>query len=179
MDWLSEVNKRYRRNNQILFSKESEYLQDLRMLFEEQDHKTMVLWAMDFAAESVAVLETRYHWRNDPERPLKRPGNGHLGRLRAICTAKDTGLSRICEGGGLQEDVALCHAVGQACSVVHTAGHAIGYPAYDLTAIIHRYGIDACREAVESRKGEYVEKLFYWSGQTAITTRSWAAFLCQ
>ena len=44
---------------------------------------------------------------------------------------------------GCKEDVALCHAVGQACSVVHTAGHAIGYPAYDLTAIIHRYGIDA------------------------------------
>ena len=64
MDWLSEVNKRYRRNNQILFSKESEYLQDLRMLFEEQDHKTMVLWAMDFAAESVAVFPIQGRFRN-------------------------------------------------------------------------------------------------------------------
>ena len=82
MDWLSEVNKRYRRNNQILFSKESEYLQDLRMLFEEQDHKTMVLWAMDFAAELLLFWKPGIHWRNDPRGPLKRPGNGHLGRLR-------------------------------------------------------------------------------------------------
>lgn len=180
MDWLSEVNKRYRRNNQILFSKESEYLQDLRMLFEEQDHKNQVLWAMDFAAESVAVLETGIHWRNRPREALEAAWEWASGKIKMrYAQRKILDCHAFAKEAGCKEDVALCHAVGQACSVVHTAGHAIGYPAYDLTAIIHRYGIDACREAVESRKGEYVEKLFYWSGQTAITTRSWAAFLCQ
>lgn len=43
-----------------------------------------------------------------------------------------------------KEDIATVHAVGQACSVVHTAGHAMGYPIYDLTSFVHRYGIDDC-----------------------------------
>ena len=37
-------------------------------------------------------------------------------------------------------DAALCHAVGQACGTVHTAGHAMGYPVYELTAIVRALG---------------------------------------
>ena len=47
------------------------------------------------------------------------------------------------------EDIALCHAVGQGCSVVHTAGHAMGYPIYESdrpgAAPLAR---DRCRAAV-------------------------------
>lgn len=31
-------------------------------------------------------------------------------------------------------DAALCHAVGQRCSCVHTPKHALGLPVYELTA---------------------------------------------
>ena len=32
-------------------------------------------------------------------------------------------------------DAALCHAVGQGCSCVHTPKHALGLPVYELTAV--------------------------------------------
>ena len=57
-----------------------------------------------------------------------------------------------------KEDIAICHAIGQACAVVHTAGHAIGYPIYDLTAIIYRLGIENCAQTVEKRKQDYMDR---------------------
>ena len=49
MNWIDEVHMKLKRNNQILFAKDSEYLQDLMLLFQEQNHRVMVLWAFDFA----------------------------------------------------------------------------------------------------------------------------------
>ena len=34
-----------------------------------------------------------------------------------------------------KEDIAICHSIGQACAVVHTARHAIGYALY--LSLIH------------------------------------------
>jgi hypothetical protein len=41
----------------------------------------------------------------------------------------------------LEEDMALCHAIGQDCDVVDRKGRAIGFPVYDLTAIVRRFCI--------------------------------------
>ena len=71
----------------------------------------------------------------------------------------------------------MCHAVGQACAVVHTAGHAIGYPIYDLTSIVYKYGIENCISAVEARKQEYIDKIFYWNMQLGDYKGEWADFM--
>ena len=60
-------------------------------------------------------------------------------------------------------DIARCHAVGQACSVVHTAGHALGYPMYELTAIVLELGLDDCREPIEHRVRYYEQRLHDWA----------------
>ena len=65
----------------------------------------------------------------------------------------------------------------QACAVVHAASHALGYPIYDLTSIIYRLGIHHCIDAVERRKQEYIDKVFYWSEHFAEYSREWADFL--
>lgn len=75
------------------------------------------------------------------------------------------------------EDAALCHAVGQACSVVHTPRHAMGYPIYELTALVRRYGLDGCREAVERRVEGYRQLAVRWAGAWRDTLRRWAAFI--
>ena len=74
-------------------------------------------------------------------------------------------------------DIARCHAVGQACSVVHTEGHALGYPMYELTAIVREQGIKNCRLYVESRNAYYVERLLHWIVQESGFPGTWAAFL--
>ena len=76
-----------------------------------------------------------------------------------------------------EADIAMCHAIGQACSVVHVAGHTIGYPIYDLTSIIYRFGVDACTEAVELRKQEYIDIVFYWNEHLCDYKGEWAAFM--
>ena len=57
MNWVNEVRLRQKRKNQILFGKDSECLQDLIALLHGQDHRTIALWAFDFADESIALLE--------------------------------------------------------------------------------------------------------------------------
>ena len=76
-----------------------------------------------------------------------------------------------------KEDIARCHAVGQACAVVHTVGHAIGYPIYDLTSIVYQYGIEHCVKAVEARKQEYMDRLFYWREHWKEYEGEWAEFM--
>ena len=56
-------------------------------------------------------------------------------------------------------------------------GHAIGYPMYDLSAIVYRLGTASCAEAVEQRKREYINKLFYWNEHTGDHEGEWADFM--
>ena len=74
-------------------------------------------------------------------------------------------------------DQAVCHAVGQACAVVHTAGHAMGYPLYDLTSILFRLGMEDGVKAVEVRKQEYIDRLLYWGAHVGEYQGTWADFM--
>ena len=74
-------------------------------------------------------------------------------------------------------DRALIHAIGQGCSTVHTAGHGIGYPIYELTALVKRYGVENCEEIVEARVKEYFARLAYYCRERLLKQRQWAKFL--
>ena len=71
MDWLDEARARLNRKNQVLFAKDAAYLQDLTALFWDQDHRTMVLWAMGLAADSVAEPEEKYPGETRPREALE------------------------------------------------------------------------------------------------------------
>ena len=71
MDWLDEVEERLKNKRQILFTKDSKYLQDLTGLFQSQDHRVMILWAFDLAAELVAELERKYPDERRPREALE------------------------------------------------------------------------------------------------------------
>lgn len=83
MNWMDEVSARLKRGNQVLFGKDFEYLQDLNLLFQEQSHITLALWAFDLAGESVAALEEKYPRERRPREALEAAqdwaaGNGPL-----------------------------------------------------------------------------------------------------
>ena len=178
MDWLDEARVKLKKNNQVLFAKDSEFLQDLSLLFRDQSHKTMVLWALDLAAGSVAELEEKYPDEPRPGEALEAARDWAAGRIKMpLAQRKILDCHAFAKELGSKEDIALCHAIGQACAVVHTAGHAMGYPMYELSAIIYRLGIDSCREAVERRKREYIDKLFYWHEHVDDCDGPWADFL--
>jgi hypothetical protein len=60
MNWLNEVQNRINRKNQVLFAKSSEFLADLAALIQEQNHRTMVLWApMKPFKSCLSVIQTK------------------------------------------------------------------------------------------------------------------------
>jgi hypothetical protein len=67
--------------------------------------------------------------------------------------------------------------VGQACGVVHANGHAIGFPIYDLTAIVYKYGIENCKKCIENRKKEYIKRIMYWEKHYQNYSMDWADFM--
>ena len=178
MDWLDEVRAKLKRKNQVLFAKDGEYLRDLTALFREQSHRTMVLWALELAAESVAELEEKYPDETRPRGALEAAWAWAAGKIKMrLAQRKILDCHAFAKELQSKEHIALCHAVGQACAVVHTAGHAIGYPMYELSAIVYRLGVENCRDAVEGRKREYVEKLFYWNEHVSDYDGKWADFM--
>lgn len=162
MNWIDEVQLRLKRKNHVLFAKDSEYLQDLIMLFQSQAHKTMILWALDFAAESIVPLAEKYPNELRPKGALEASKDWASGKIKMRFA---------------QRKILDCHAIGQACAVVHTAGHAIGYPIYDLTSIIYKLGLENCVEAVERRKQEYIRRIGYWNVHAKEYLGEWASFL--
>ena len=71
----------------------------------------------------------------------------------------------------------LFHAIGQACSVVHTPGHALGYPLYELSATVYSLGIQDCRIPVEQRVWEYETLLLHCCKALPAFPGTWVPFL--
>ena len=178
MDQLDEVRIRLKKRNQVLFTKDTEFLQDLTMLFWEKSHRTMVLWALDLAAESVARLKEKYPDEPRPREALEAARAWAAGMIKMRpAQRKILDCHAFAKEIDCKEDIAVCHAIGQACAVIHTVEHAMGYPMYELSAIIYRLGIENCAEAVELRKQEYIRKLFYWNEHVGEYDGEWASFM--
>lgn len=178
MHWVDEVSVKLKKKNQILFYKDSEFFQDLKTLMETQSHRVLTLWAFDFASESIAKFEEKYPEEKRPREALEAAKDWAFGKIKMrIAQRKILDCHAFAKEIENKEDIAICHSIGQACAAVHTAGHAIGYPIYDLTAIVYKYGIENCKDAVEWRKQEYIEKIIYWNEHLCDYQGTWAGFM--
>ncbi|WNY28849.1 hypothetical protein MmiEs2_10570 [Methanimicrococcus stummii] len=178
MDWIEEVKEKISRKNQILFAKDSEYLQELTQLIEKQNRRAVVLWAFEFAEDAVQKLSERYPNENRPSLSLTHSKEWAAGRIK-MPEAKQAilGVHAFAKEIESPEDIALCHAVGQACGTVHTKRHAPGFPIYELTALVRHYGIDDCKEPVEKRMAQYIDRILYWEENEPEYDGLWAGFM--
>ncbi|MDR2944748.1 MAG: hypothetical protein LBU81_06710 [Methanosarcinales archaeon] len=177
-DWLDEVKERMKRKNQILFSKDSAFLADLADLIGSQTHRAIVLWALEFAKEAADTLLETYPEELRPQEALAASSAWAQGKVKMPAAQKAIlRCHAFAKEIGSPYDIALCHAVGQACGAVHAPGHAIGFPIYELTAIIRKCGVDGCREPVEKRKAQYAERIIYWGGHSTDSPYEWADFM--
>ena len=178
MEWIDEVHAKIKRRNQVLFSKDSPLLQELRFLLDNQNHRTIVLWAFELAEEAVKTLEEKYPTEGRPRNALEASKLWASGRIKMPAVKREIlNCHTLAKEMQSLEDSALCHALGQACSTVHTSGHALGFPIYDLTAIVRKYGIAYCKTPVEIRTQEYIEKIMYWGSHYESYTGDWADFM--
>lgn len=178
MYWHDEVAVKLRNKNQILFAKDCEFLQDLSALLQCANHRVVTLWSLDLAEESAEKLTEKYPLETRPVEAVLAARDWAAGRIKMrIAQRKILDCHALAKKLNCKEDIAICHAIGQACSVVHTAGHAMGYPMYDLTSIVHQYGFGDCVDAIQQREQEYMDKLIYWNEHFHEYTETWADFM--
>ena len=176
--WLAEVNAKATRHNQILFAKDSLLLDNLRHLIGQANRRALILWVLELAEETTRELAGKYPKDPRPREAMAASRAWASGEIK-MPIAKQAILNCHAMAKELADpaDIARCHAVGQACSVVHTAGHALGYPMYELTAIVLALGLDDCRDAVEHRVRYYEQRLHYWAEHEKSCSQNWASFL--
>lgn len=178
MDWVEETESRIGRGNRILFSRGSVCLKELANLVRKENHRTIVLWKLDLAEESVGCMKRRYPsetWLEDAVSAAREWVAGDTTMRIARRAILD--CHAVARGLGNRAGIVVCHAIEQACGTVHTLGHAIGYPIYDLTSIVYRSGLDACIDIVEERIGDYLSRLRHWSDRVDDHDGTWAPFM--
>lgn len=172
------LRERVRARRQILFSKDDQALAPLAAQIDAAPRQALVLWALELADEVARDLQV--------SKPQDlRPGN-------AVALARSWAAGEItmpiakrgildCHAGAKDASdaaqAARYHAVGQGCSVVHTTGHALGLPMYELTALAHDYGVEACAPMILRRLERYSLRLRHWCECYRREPRTWAPFL--
>ena len=146
---------------------------------QESNHRVTVLWALDLAQVSVYNLCRKYPQEHRPQKALNAAWAWAKGEIKMReAQRKILDCHAFAKELDCQEDIALCHAVGQAASTVHSAKHALGYPIYELSAIVYRMGADNCYEAIEKRLAEYSQKLLFYNNQPLNAQNDkWVAFM--
>ncbi len=169
---------RINNGRKILFDPDDECLINLYEKIKNKSHKTLILWAWELAEESVRELNIKYINDARPENALNLSKQWAMGKVK-MPIAKNAILECHSMAKGLTDisDIALCHAIGQACSVVHTQKHAMGYPVYELTAIVRKNEIKISEELVKQRIGYYIDRLSFWQKESQRDNRTWANFI--
>jgi hypothetical protein len=172
------IEEKYKKGNQLLFSRQSECLLPLLSLLEAQKHKTLILWALDCAQEALTAFETRCPADPRPRKALELSRMWAYGMIK-MPQAKKAILEAHAVAKELEdkECIALVHAIGQAASTVHTGSHAPGLIFYELTAVVHRAGLKNCDAPLGEKIDFYSRRLLYWQVHIDDVNIGWAKFL--
>ncbi|MGI5894809.1 MAG: putative immunity protein [Candidatus Merdivicinus sp.] len=178
MDWLEEVRQKVKRRNQILFSKDSDILRELSEMLSAQNRRVVVLWALEGAEKLKDLLAEKYPEDDRPTAAIAAARLWATGKIRMPLAKQDIlRCHAMAKDLSSQEDIALCHAIGQACSTIHTVRHALGLPIYELTFLVRHYGLENCRIPVEHRCREYLDRLQFWKETEPHILMEWANFM--
>lgn len=173
-----DVEAKIKKRNKVLFSRESECLQNLIELIKLQNHRTLVMWALDCAREPLKQFEAKYPNELRPRICLKRCEDWARGKIK-MPVAKRAILDSHAVAKEIYDNVygALCHAIGHAGATVHVETHAVGLPFYELTSIVLRHGKENYQKAVIEKIDYYINRLMYWQENTDKLEFEWASFL--
>lgn len=175
---LQEIRQKQKRRNQILFSKESDCLRVLFDALASAPRRTVTCWAFACAEPIKDELAARYPLDPRPAEAFVLSKAWAQGEIKMpIAKRAILAVHAMAKDMPNDADAALCHALGQACSVVHTPRHAPGLPLYKLTAIVCRLGIDDCKAALEQTILRYEQTLSWCQKHPDDGFSSWAPFL--
>lgn len=175
---FSDVERKLKKKNKILFTRDSECLQELKMLIEQQKHRTLVMWALDCAKDPLAQFEEKYPHELRPRKALELCEDWSRGKIK-MPAAKRAILDAHAVAKEIDDCVygALCHAIGHAGATVHVETHALGLPFYELTSIVLKFGEDEYQKQIYERINYYYQHLIYWQENIDNFDFEWASFL--
>jgi len=175
---FSDVEIKIKKRNKILFSRDSRCLQELIKLIQLQNHRTMVMWALDCAKLPLEQFEAKYPDERRPRICLELCEAWARGKIKMPAAKKAILNSHaVAKEINDSEYGALCHAIGHAGATVHVGTHALGLPMYELTSIVLRYGKDNFSIPVSEKIDYYYNRLLYWQENTDKLKLDWADFL--
>ena len=164
------LERRMRQRRKILFDKDDELFDLLRLKIDDAAHTDLILWSFRLVKEKIDELEDdiylyeRYHI-------VKDWTSGKIKMKEAKAAILEIhGLAKKIDDPYL---IASYHAIAQALSVVHTRGHAMGFVLYDLTSKIRRFGIDM--KTLEESVDHYLTLLD--EVKVDRSERKWATFI--
>ncbi len=173
----SDVELRLKKRNKTLFSRDSRCLAGLLELIEQQNRRTLVMWALDCAKITLREFETAYPEEKRPRACLELCEAWAGGKIK-MPAARAAILASHAVAKQINNPVysALCHAIGHAGATVHARNHAPGLPFYELTAIVLGHRADFHKPVTE-KINFYLDRLLYWNEHTDKTAFEWASFL--
>ncbi|MGE5613272.1 MAG: putative immunity protein [Bacillota bacterium] len=175
---FSDVNIKLKKGNKVLFSRDSKCLQDLIKLIQSQNHRTLVMWALDCAKATLKQFEAKYPDEHRPRTCLELCEDWAKGKIKMpIAKRAIIDSHAVAKEINDSEYGALCHAIGHAGATVHVETHALGLPFYELTAIVLKYGKGNFQKPVGDKINYYLSRLLYWQENTDKLELDWADFL--
>lgn len=175
---FSDVEIKLKKRNKVQFSRDSKCLQDLIKLIQLQNHRTLVMWALDCAKVPLEQFEAKYPHEHRPRICLELCENWARGIIKMPIAKR-----AILDSHAVAKEIndgeygALCHAIGHAGATVHVETHALGLAFYELTAIVLKYGRDNFQKPVSEKISYYLSRLLYWQENTDKLGFDWAGFL--
>jgi len=175
---FADVEMKLKKRNKVLFSRDSKCLQDLIGLIQLQNHRTLVMWALDCAKVPLEQFEAKYPDECRPRICLELCEAWARGKIKMpIAKRAILDSHAVAKEINDSEYGALCHAIGHAGATVHVETHAIGLPFYELTAIVLKYGKNNFQKPVSEKINYYMSRLIYWQENTDKLELDWADFL--
>ena len=175
---FSDIEIKLKKRNKILFSRDSQCLQALINLIQLQNHRVLVMWALDCAKLTLEQFEAKYPDERRPRTCLEHCEAWARGKIKMpIAKRAILDSHAVAKEIDDREYGALCHAIGHAGATVHVETHALGLPIYELTAVVLKCGKDSFQKPVNEKINYYYNNLLYWQVNTDNIGLDWADFL--
>lgn len=179
MDWHEDMLDCARRKNEIWFRKTNELIVELDSILSAKSRKAIVLWSLSMANDVRNKLSHHAFVDSRPKNAIEIATDWAFGRDTMQNARKAIiDCHSMCKEDFSEQDNLYLHAIGQACSTVHTPKHVLGLPVYELTALAKLYGECNCKDAILGRKEFYITKMVFCESQVD-RYATWANFMSE
>lgn len=167
----------------MIVTRESLELQPLRLLIEEQKHRTLVMWALDCARGILPIFESRYPKDKRPREAIRAARIWARGDIKMPIAKKAAHASHNAATEVIDDSPAAgaaARAMGHVVGTVHVETHAIGVACYGITAYVYDLPEEDQDEVIEKIVTCMYERLKYWEKHIEKVDKinpKWAPFL--